>query len=195
MNRVLDKDFWNNRYLDGSTGWDLGKVSEPLAAYADQVVDKNTRILIPGCGNAYEAAYLADLGFTNITLLDIAPALVEANQKRFQNVAAVKVVEGDFFQHEGNYDLVVEQTFFCAIDPALRPKYVEKIAELLKAGGKIAGVLFDTTFPTEGPPFGGNTSEYRILFEPFFKIHTLSPCYNSAKPRAGSEAFIIAEKK
>lgn len=192
--RTLDKNFWNQRYLEGSTGWDLGKVSDPIAAYIDQLTDKDIRILIPGCGNAYEAAYLAEKGFTDITLIDIAPELAYKIRKQFEGKPAIKVLEGDFFDLSGQYDLIVEQTFFCALDPKLRAEYVNKMHQLLVHGGKLAGVLFDKIFENQGPPFGGSLSEYRKLFEPWFRIHKMETCYNSATPRAGSEAFIILEK-
>lgn len=191
---ALDKNFWNERYLTGTTGWDLGKVSEPIAAYVDQLTDKNLRILIPGCGNAYEAAYLAQKGFTDITLIDIAPELVKNISQQFEQTPAVKVIEGDFFEHKGVYDLILEQTFFCALDPSLRQKYVEHMHEILSEKGKIAGLLFNKLFEHQGPPFGGFSEEYQQLFKSHFRIKTLEPCYNSASPRAGSEVFIILEK-
>ena len=87
----------------------------------------------------------------------------------------------------------VEQTFFCALNPAERPAYAKKMSELLVPGGKVAGVLFDAEFEG-GPPFGGNREEYSRYFVPFFKIKTLERCYNSIKPRAGRELFMILEK-
>jgi 2-keto-3-deoxy-6-phosphogluconate aldolase len=63
------------------TGWDLGKASPAITHYMTQYRDKKAAILIPGCGNAYETEFLIDHGFTNITLIDIAPKAVEALKK------------------------------------------------------------------------------------------------------------------
>lgn len=193
MKRVLElpeETFWNDRYKSNETGWDLGKVSPPLKAYIDHLRDKNIRILIPGCGNSYEAEYLLEKGFKNITLIDIAPALVEKLKIKFQSDPNIRIVLGDFFTHTGVYDLVLEQTFFCAIHPLLRKAYVSKMKDLLDQGGRIAGVLFDKKFEKEGPPYGGSKEEYRNLFENDFKLQTFEPCYNSFISRAGSELFI-----
>ena len=192
--RLLDKNFWNQRYLDSATGWDLGMVSEPISAYIDQLTDMNMRILIPGCGNAYEAVYLSERGFTDITLIDIAPELTRKISKQFEDTPAIKVLEGDFFELSGQYDLILEQTFFCALDPKFRTDYVEKMYQLLAPGGKVAGVLFDKTFENPGPPFGGSIIEYRKLLESKFRIQKLESCHNSAAPRVGSEAFFILQK-
>jgi SAM-dependent methyltransferase len=190
---ILDADYWNNRYNQHETGWDIGYSSTPLQHYADSLKDKTAAILIPGCGNAYEADYLLKQGFTNITLLDISPVLTAALKNRFSNTP-IKIVTGDFFEHTAVYDLVLEQTFFCALDPSQRLVYMQKMNELLNPGGILAGVLFNRNFE-EGPPFGGNKLEYMKLFSKFFTIQKMEDCYNSIKPRAGTELFFIAVKQ
>lgn len=190
---TLNEQYWNERYANKSTGWDLGQVSPPLKAYIDQLRDKNLRILIPGCGNSYEAAYLLQQGFTNITVLDIAPLLVAELQKQFANEPRIQIVEGDFFTYKGEYDLILEQTFFCAIDPGLRPAYAQQMHHLLAQGGKLVGVLFSREFEAAGPPFGGTADEYIHYFEPCFTSLIYALCYNSVTPRAGSELFVILQ--
>jgi methyl halide transferase len=191
---TLSEAYWNNRYLQHDTGWDLKQVSPPLQAYINQLANKNCSILIPGCGNAYEAFYLIEQGFTNITLIDIAPNLVSKLQQQFKQYKQIQIVLGDFFEHQGGYDLILEQTFFCALQPNLREQYVSKVHQLLNTNGKLVGVLFNTHFEKDGPPFGGSIAEYQLLFEKKLTLHTLSSCYNSYPKRAGTELFIIAEK-
>lgn len=189
-----DECYWDERYLQGHMGWDIGDVSPPLRVYFDQLADKQLAMLIPGCGNSYEAEYLLNKGFTNITLLDISPVLIGRLRERLPATPALTVLQADFFDHRGRYDLIVEQTFFCALAPALRPAYVDQMHALLNPGGHLAGLLFDRDFGPDGPPFGGHRADYQYLFEKKFKLKTLAPCYNSIKPRAGSELFLIAEK-
>lgn len=190
----LDQNFWNSRWENKETGWDLGEVSSPIAKYFLQVEKKDLKILIPGCGNAHEAEFLLEEGFKKLTLLDIAPKACELISKRFSH-HEVEVICEDFFKHQGKYDVIVEQTFFCAIDINLRAKYVEKMYDLLNDGGKIIGVLFNTDFGNPFPPFGGNKEEYRKLFEEEFEIKTLEKCNNSIKPRKNTEVFINFIKK
>lgn len=184
----LNDSYWSERYINRQTGWDLQKASPPITGFIDYWPHKNSRILIPGCGNAYEAEYLLQKGFTNITLVDIAHALVMQLKNHFKDTP-VQVIHSDFFEHEGEYDLVLEQTFFCALYPSLREKYASKMNSLLASGGSLAGVLFNRQFEG-GPPFGGEMDEYRRLFGPLFQIKTLEPCLNSIEPRKDSEVFI-----
>lgn len=191
----MNQEYWNNRYLQEDTGWDLKQISPPLKAYIDQLTNKNCSILIPGCGNAYEAIYLVEQGFTNITLIDIAPNLVIKLQEQLQDYKPIKIILGDFFEHIGQYDLILEQTFFCALQPTLREQYIAKMHQLLKQNGKLVGLLFDFDFEKEGPPFGGNKTDYVLLLKPYFHIHTFNACYNSYNKRQGTELFMIVQKK
>ncbi|MGY3054493.1 hypothetical protein ACVWYG_002700 [Pedobacter sp. UYEF25] len=109
---------------------------------------------------------------------------------RFSDRPQVNVLCEDFFKHQGKYDLIIEQTFFCAIPPNRRREYAEKTASVLNQNGRIVGVLFDRTFETHGPPFGGCQDEYKQIFEPNFTIKTMEECYNSVLPRANTEIFI-----
>lgn len=192
---MLDAAYWDNRYKDFQTQWDIGAISTPLKNYFDQVKNKNLAILIPGCGNSYEASYLLENGFTNITLVDLSILLTEKLRQQFNKHinSQIKIISGDFFDLDGKWDLIVEQTFFCALDPELRKKYVVKMHELLNPGGKIVGVLFDREFEG-GPPFGGSKEEYLALFKTNFRLKTMETCYNSIQPRMGSELFFIAVK-
>lgn len=191
----LDQSFWNSRWQNQQTGWDIGMASPAIIAYMAQYQNKNAAILIPGCGNAHEANWLLENGFTNITLIDIAPKAVAMLKAKYDKTPVINVILGDFFEHKGQYDLIIEQTFFCAIDPKLREKYVAQSSALLKPKGKIIGLLFSIDFERNGPPFGGNTSEYQALFEKHFSIKTMGNCYNSIKPRANTEVFINFVKK
>jgi hypothetical protein len=195
METRFDKAFWESKYSIEETGWDIGYASTPLTTYFDQLTNKEIRILIPGGGNCYEAEYLFEQGFKNIFVIDIAEQPLKNLKKRFPNFPDNHLINDDFFSHQEKYDLIVEQTFFCALDPVLRKKYVKKMVALLTEKGKVAGLIFDFELTEEGPPFGGSSEEYLKLFSPYFSIKKLEKCYNSIQPRAGRELFFIFEKK
>ncbi|WP_062061051.1 methyltransferase domain-containing protein [Aquimarina longa] len=191
----LDKKYWKNRYHDKQTRWDIGFASPPLITYFDQLINYNTKILIPGCGNAYEAEYLFRKGFKNVYILDHVEDVLLNFKKRCPEFPSDNLICDDFFKHTNTFDLIIEQTFFCAIPPEQREEYVQKMAALLSSKGKIVGLLFDTKFNHKGPPFGGRKKEYELLFSNYFTIKTLENCYNSIDPRMGNELFFIFEKQ
>jgi methyl halide transferase len=191
--RPLDKMYWDAQYKANATGWNLGEVPPPIKTYFDSVTNKDAVILIPGCGNTYEAEYLLQQGFTHITVIDIATTLVENLQQKFINNTNIKVVLGDFFEHNGSYDYIIEQTFFCALPPTMRQQYVYKMHQLLKLNGKLVGLLFNRTFDVS-PPFGGSKAEYELLFKDAFYFNVIEDCKNSVPPRANTELFIELQK-
>lgn len=191
----LDKDFWQNRWTSGQTGWDIGYASTPLVEYFNSLTNKDLRILIPGSGNGYEGEYLIKNGFKNTYVLDIAPLALENLKKRFPKFPEENLIQQDFFDHSGKYDLIVEQTFFCALDPSLRRAYAKKMYDLLNENGILAGLLFDDPLFEDHPPFGGSKKEYIPYFEDLFEFLHFETATNSIKPRAGRELFIELKKK
>lgn len=189
------KKYWNDRYLSEDTGWDVGYITTPVKEYIDGLKDKTIKILIPGAGNSYEAEYLFRNGFENVFVLDIAASPLNNLKKRVPGFPEDHLICKDFFELQGHYDLILEQTFFCAIDPALRKKYAEKMYDLLQPNGKLVGVLFDDKLNSDKPPYGGSKEEYISYFRSLFDIRYFEKCYNSILPRAGKELFITLEKK
>jgi hypothetical protein len=186
----LNPSYWENRYQNGETAWDVGAITTPIKAYIDSLQDKNIKILIPGAGNSYELEYLLNNGFKNTFVADYAATPLENIKKRISNCPESQLLHADFFELTGNYDLIIEQTFFCALEPELRPKYVQKTKSLLNPGGKIVGLLFQFPLTKNGPPFGGDIEEYSKLFEADFIIRKLEIAYNSIPERKDKELFI-----
>ncbi|MGM8886081.1 methyltransferase domain-containing protein [Psychrobacter sp. 1U2] len=195
MDNVNQAEFWQQRYQSDSIGWDMGEVSPPLKAYIDQLPEsaKDQAILVPGAGNAYEVGYLHEQGFTNVTLVDFAPAPIADFAERYPSFPSEQLICADFFElspERYQFDWVLEQTFFCAINPQRRNEYVQQMENLLKPKGKLVGVLFNRDFGNTHPPFGGDIEEYKRRFETHFDIEIMEPCYNSHPARQGSELFI-----
>lgn len=191
----LDEKYWSERYRNDRATWDAGGITTPLKEYIDQLNDKQVRILIPGAGNAYEAEYLFEQGFTNVWVMDISPEPLRNIKKRVPGFPQEHLLLEDFFKHKGIYDLILEQTFFCALQPELRTTYVEKMHDLLASGGKLVGLLFIAEFSNDEPPFGGKKEEYLECFEPHFNVRVMENSYNSIKPREGRELFINLIRK
>ena len=187
-------NYWEERYQKGEAGWDAGSITTPLKDYIDQLIDKNLKILIPGAGNGYEFDYLIENGFQNVYVIDIAETPIQ-NIKIRKPEFASHLIHSDFFDLDMTFDLILEQTFFCALPPKMRPKYVKKMASLLNPNGKLMGLLFDFPLTTEGPPFGGSKPEYLNLFSDKFNIKILEKAHNSIKPRKNKELFFIFEVK
>jgi hypothetical protein len=192
---TLDQNYWTQRYEKGDTSWDAGSITTPLREYIDRLKNKDIRILIPGAGNAHEAEYLVNAGFSQVHVCDLAAPPLARLKEKCPSLTSAQLIQGDFFELKGQYDLIIEQTFFCAINPNLRANYFTKMLELLVPRGILMGLLFDDTLNTDHPPFGGNKAEYLNHIPTTFEIVHLDPCYNSIAPRQGRELFMQLQKK
>ncbi len=190
-----DESFWDNRYKSQNIGWDCGDISTPLKIYFDQLADKNLKILIPGGGNSYEAEYLFNQGFKNVFVIDISLTALANIQKRIPNFPENQLIHSNFFELNDTFDLIIEQTFFCAIPPMLRPNYALKTSELLNLQGKLVGLLFCIPLFVDRPPFGGTKEEYTSYFSPYFNLEIIQHSYNSILSRENEELFIKFIKK
>ncbi|TYB79155.1 class I SAM-dependent methyltransferase [Bizionia myxarmorum] len=191
----LSESFWDGRYQTKATGWDLGEISRPLKTYFDQLEDRSVKILIPGAGNSYEAEYLFNKGFRNVFIADLSQTALENFKTRVPAFPSENLLHTNVFDISEIFNLIIEQTFFCAINPELRTAYAEKIHSLLKPHGKLVGLMFDKPLNTDKPPFGGSKAEYMRYFEPYFDLDIFEPSYNSMESRKDSELFIKLIKK
>lgn len=189
---MLTQNYWQSRWEKGATGWDVGHITPPIQTFIDQLTDKNARILVPGAGAGHEVAYLWEKGFKNTFVSEWSPTAWAQFQQRCPDFPAEQWFQGDFFDLNLSVDIVIEQTFFCAIDPEKRPNYARKMSELLekKPTSRLVGLLFNRIFEQKGPPFGGTMAEYRRYFAPFFDFEYFDICPNSIPPRQGSEIWL-----
>jgi len=189
---------WQTHYDNDDMPWDLGEVAPPFVRLFEEGLLPKGRMIVPGCGQGHEVAFFAGQGF-QVTAVDVAPGAVERLQRNLQtrNLTA-RVVHQDFFKldgaHESSYDVFLEHTFFCAIHPDLRPHYAHMAARVLKPGGVLAGLFYETG-ESGGPPFNTTAEDVRRHFKDRFHIHRLEKCDASAERRQGKEWLALLERK
>lgn len=192
---LLDQEYWNNRYLDENHPWDASAPTPPLQHFIDSLTDKKLKILVPGAGFGHEAAYLYNNGFTNTFICDWSEEALRLIKEKHPQFPSENLIGGDFFKLDMTFNLVLEQTFFCALPPKLRPDYIKKMHEILSPKGLLVGLLWSENFEKPGPPFGGTKEEYQKSFSPYFNILEMDLTPHSIKPRLGRELFVRFQKK
>lgn len=146
-----DPEFWDLRYGARFAPWDAGRVPEQLRAFVEGA-GAPRRVLVPGCGSAWEVGYLAERGW-DVLGIDFSEAAVQAAAAVLGRHAA-RVRRADFFAPiEGApFDVVYERAFLCALPRRLWPAWGRRVADLVAPGGLLAGYFyFDAG--SRGPPF------------------------------------------
>lgn len=183
--------FWSGLYRTGDTRFDKGRPAPAIVRMARQGDLPPGRVLVPGAGRGHEALALAALGWA-VTAVDLAPEACRDIETQARagglsiDVRCEDALVTTLAAEAGRYQAVVEHTFFCAIDPARRPEYVEACADLLGPGGVLLGLFFVLGRPG-GPPFDVTEQEIRGLFGARFAVERLRPCPDSFPERAGKE--------
>ena len=186
---------WDQRYREGSDGWELGRPAPPL----EQVLRHDPRgprppgrVLVPGCGRGHEAALLAALGFSAIGLDVSGEGLAEAQRLHGTGGPLLRWLLANLLDREGlkraglgpaSLDGVVEHTCFCAIAPEQRPAYLEQMHHLLRPGGWLLGLFWCHSRPG-GPPYGSDPAALGdLLREAGFNPQIWEPAQGSVEER------------
>lgn len=182
-------DFWDKRFDEGVTPWAADGVPAALADYAAGRGDR-PRTLVPGCGHAWEAGWLAARGW-DVTALDFSPAAVATARATLGDWPG-QLLCADFFTFapETPFDLVYERAFLCAMPRRLWPDYGRRMHELLAPDGVLAGLFFFDDTP-KGPPFGIRPEELDALLGPWFARQDDRPATDSLPVFAGRERWQV----
>lgn len=190
-------DFWDKRFDEGTTPWNAGGVPAALAHFA-KTASGQPRTLIPGCGHAWEAAWLAARGW-DVTALDFSAAAVEAARQQLGEWPG-RLVQGDFFDFSppggsnAAYELIYERAFLCALPRKLWQDYGRRMHELLQPGGRLIGFYFFSDEP-KGPPFGITRAELDRLLSPWFEREDDQAVGDSIPVFAGKERWQVWRRK
>ena len=181
--------FWDERFDQHFTPWDQGGVPQALRQFVQQAGAPLTT-LIPGCGAAYEVAYLSEAGW-DVTAIDFSPAAV-AVARNALGVWSSRVLQADFFSFvpDRPLDLIYERAFLCALPRETWPRIVQRWAELLRPKSLLAGFFFFDDAP-KGPPFGANPDQLKHLLAPFFEQIEDAPASDSVPVFAGKERWQV----
>ena len=182
-------EFWEKRFRESFTPWDAGRVPGALEQFL-KTEPRDQRVLIPGCGSGYEVRAFAEAGIESLAI-DFAPAAVERAQRTLGPIAHLVRLE-DFFEFDFDrpFDLVYERAFLCSLPRPLRPRYVQRVLELLGPRGRIAGFFFFED-GERGPPFGLKSGELEALFGKHFD-RTADAAMNDSIPIfAGKERWQV----
>jgi SAM-dependent methyltransferase len=189
---------WQKHYDENDLAWDLGEVANPFVRLWEDNVFTPGTLIIPGCGQGHEVVYFAERGF-EVTGVDFSPGAVKLLRESLsEKKINAQVLHRDFFQlepvHDQAYDAMLEQTFFCAIQPDQRSAYVEVASRILKPGGLLFGLFYETG--EEGaPPFNTTEADIRNYFSGLFNINRLEKCSFSNERRLDKEWLAVLRKK
>ena len=200
MKNVSSPEFWNQRYIDKNTKWDLGAPTPILSHYL-QTNHTEGKACVLGCGNGHDAIELSKYNL-DVYAVDFSIHAINNLKEKLNGDESINLLHRDIFSLSKDYvntfDIVFEYTCYCAIDPDCRENYFDMVYKVLKKGGKLLGIfipLDKDMYNEEGPPFGVSVNEILALIKGKFNVLENSFSSLSIDKRAGREKWMILEKK
>ena len=196
---VSDPAFWEARYREGDTGWELGQAAPPLAR-ALASIPVGLAAVVLGSGRAHEVRAAASAGWPRVVAVDFAASAHE-EAKRLTAPELLPRIEwqsANLFElgrtDPEAFDLAIEHTSFCAIAPARREEWLASVAASLRPGGRLLALFYAHKKPS-GPPFATTREEIeRLLPKHGFTIESIELAPDSHPRRAGEELLTVARR-
>lgn len=193
---VATENYWSQIYRNEKPRWENDGPAEAFVDMLPRLKIPKTRVLVLGCGSGNDAALFAQQGHV-VTAVDISPEAIALGKKKYADLN-INWVQSDVFALGENYnkqfDLVVEHTCFCAIDPKRRNDLVATWKRVLADKGHLLAVLF-TMENRASPPFGGTEWEYRERLKKSFHFLFWGRWNKSLENRQGKELLIYAQAR
>ena len=196
-NEVTKSDFWSERYQKAETGWDLAAPSPVFVDLLPRMKMPKSRILVLGCGAGHDAHFFAQQGHL-VTAVDFSAEALARAEMNYGKPSTLQWHHADVFNlpkdWQGSFDLVVEHTCYCAIEPNQRNALVQVWRKMLHEQGQLLGVFFAMD-PQPGPPFGGSEWEVRQRLQKPFQFLIWNRWQKSAGGRSGKELAVLARRQ
>ncbi|CAA7050536.1 unnamed protein product [Microthlaspi erraticum] len=183
---------WEKCWEAGDTPWDLGTPTPIIAHLVKTGSLPNGRALVPGCGTGYDVVEMASPD-RYVVGLDLSKTAVERSTKLFAsspNAKHFSFLAGDFFTWEPaeKFDLIFDYTFFCAIEPSMRPQWAEKMDKLLNPGGELLTLMCPLNDISGNPPYQSAVADYEKCLIPLgFEATSIVDNELSVPSRKGNE--------
>lgn len=183
---------WEKSWEDGATPWDLGQPTPVILHLHQTGALPKGRTLVPGCGSGYDVTAMAcpERYVVGLEISETAIKKAEELSSSLPNTDCFSFIKEDFFTWHPTdlFDLIFDYTFFCAIEPVLRPAWAQRISDLLKPNGELITLMFPIDDHVGGPPYKVSVSDYEEVLHPLgFKAVSIVDNELAIKQRKGRE--------
>lgn len=212
LRATMDEAFWMERWSLGQIGFHESEPNRFLSGFIDHLGDPGS-VFVPLCGKSVDLDHLAERGH-RVTGCELVAQAVddyfaergEAPTRRETPYGAllsspsraVSIARGDVFDFEPEgelFDALFDRAALVALDPADRPRYAQKLASLLRPGGRALLVTFEHDIGS-GPPWSVPPTEVAELFGEDFEIESLaSGDALAANPRFGERGATYVRER
>ena len=196
----LDPNHWDARYQAGDIPWELGCHDPYLQSVIERYDIQPCRTLEVGCGQGYNAIWLAQRGFevlgidVSVTAIDAARALAQSASARAR-FEVMNILEGP--ASGAPYGFAFDRAVMHLFEEVEhRARYVSNLADSMAPGALYHTLSGSTDGPPRdsGPPRRSATEMVSAL-EPHFELVSLSETAFDPAGHAGAKAWVIVARR
>ena len=198
INYDKDREFWEDLYISGDTTWDLGGPT-PIFEKLSKNINPG-KLCILGCGKGHDAVMFAKNNF-EVTAVDFSLSAINFLKESADKAKVdIQILNTNIFdltkEYYNQFNYIIEQTCFCAINPNMRNNYEKLVSNLLVKGGQLIGLWFplDKHIDEGGPPWATSVREVKNLFSNNWIVESEEFSNLSINPRKDREKLIVFRK-
>ncbi|KAJ6631194.1 S-adenosyl-L-methionine-dependent methyltransferase [Mycena sp. CBHHK59/15] len=197
-----DPHTWDQAWNQNVTPWDTGDIQPPLREVLRSEEVKfptSGRAFVPGCGNGYDAIFIASELNLDTLAIDISRTAVNSASKNIPEGLNTRIEVRDFFSfkvpEDEKFDLIYDYTFFVAIPVSRRQQWGDQMNALIKPGGYLITLVFPLDNETDaGPPWFVRPEHYlKPLGDKWEKVFDRVPT-TSSPTHVGRERLVVWKK-
>lgn len=139
-----DPSFWDRTYAKGSEPLEWYQSYSDIAPLFKRYIPISSRVLMVGCGNAEISEDMVKDGYNDITNIDNSEVVIEAMQKKYENVTQLKYETMDVLDmspvDDDTFDSIIDKGTLDAIMCVVGGTYnvglmMAEVSRVLKPGG------------------------------------------------------------
>ncbi|XP_052207582.1 probable thiol methyltransferase 2 [Diospyros lotus] len=183
---------WGKCWDEGIIPWDLGQPT-PIMVHLHQTgALAKGRALVPGSGSGHDVVAIAcsERYVVGVDISETAIRKAIELSSSLPNAGYFTFLKADFFAWHPTelFDLILDYTFFCAIEPDMRSAWASQMQALLKPGGELITLMFPISDHVGGPPYKVSVADYEEVLHPMgFRAISVVENELAVGPRRGRE--------
>ena len=185
---VHDRSSFDNIYA-GQPRWEIGRPQKALLAVADRITGS---VLDSGCGTGENALHFASRG-QPVTGIDfLAEPIHLAKQKATERGLTATFLVMDALALKGLpevFDTVIDSGLFHVFGDEDRQRYVDGLASVLKAGGRLFLLCFSDAEPGTQEPRRVTKKEIEDAFAEGWVVESVEPSRYEVRPDPKDRSF------
>lgn len=185
---VHDRSSFENLY-SGQPRWEIGRPQKAILDVADQI---HGSVLDCGCGSGENALFFASRGQKVVGIDLLAGPISLANRKSSdRGLKATFLVMDALALKElpEVFDNVIDSGLFHVFSDDDRRRYVEGLASVLKAGGRLFLLCFSDAEPGDQGPRRVTGKEIEDAFAQCWTVESIEPSRYEVRPDPDDSSF------